>query len=61
MSYAAQRYEAAAGHFTKALETNPAASGSSVRLALALCCYRLEQYDRARAAVEKCLSLDVSF
>lgn len=54
------RYEAALGHFAKALQTNPVASGASVRMAVALCFYKLEQYDRARAAIEKCIQLDVS-
>ena len=59
VSYATQRYEMAVSHFAKAVQTNPVASGATVRLAVALCCYKLEQYDRARAAIEKCIQLDV--
>lgn len=60
MAYASLRYDVALGHFSKAVQTNPVASGASVRLAVALCCYKLELYDRARAAIEKCIQLDVS-
>lgn len=59
MSYASQRYDQAVGHFVKAVQTNPGTSGASVRMAVALCCFKLEQYDRARIALEKCLSIDV--
>lgn len=59
VSYATVRYEAALTHFTRAVSTNPVASGASVRMAVALCFYKLEQYDRARAAIEKCIQLDV--
>lgn len=61
VSYATVRYEAALTHFTRAVSTNPVASGASVRMAVALCFYKLEQYDRARAAIEKCIQLDVSY
>ena len=60
VAYASLRYDVALGHFSKAVQTNPVASGASVRLAVALCCYKLELYDRARAAIEKCIQLDVS-
>jgi len=58
VSYATQRYEVALGHFTKAVQTNPSASGASVRRAIACCCFKLEQYDRAKAALLKCVALD---
>jgi tetratricopeptide (TPR) repeat protein len=60
VSYAAQKYDAALGFLTKAVQTNPEASGAGVRTAVALCCFKLEQYDRARLALEKSLALDVS-
>lgn len=60
VSYVAQKYELALSHFVKAVQTNQEASGASVRIALALCCFKLEQYDRARMALEKSLSIDVS-
>ena len=60
VSFASQQYQQALGHFVKAVQTNPAASGASVRLAVAACCFKLEQYDRARVALDKCTALDVS-
>ncbi len=61
MSYASQRYEQAEKYFVSAIQTNPTASGATVRLALAMSCYKLEQYDRARVAVEKAISLEVGW
>jgi hypothetical protein len=45
--------------FIEAISSNPACSGS-VRLAVACCCFKLQQYDRAKAAIDKALYLDVS-
>lgn len=59
MSYAALKYDLALSYFVKAVQTNPEASGASVRTAVALCCFKLEQFDRARLALEKSLAVDV--
>jgi Tfp pilus assembly protein PilF len=59
VTFAAGKHEQALGYFVKAVQTNPVASGATVRTALALCCFKLEQYDRARLALEKSLSIDV--
>lgn len=60
VSFALQRYDQAMGHFVSAVQTSPNTSGATVRMAVALCCFKLEQFDRARIALEKCLSVDVS-
>ena len=60
VAYSSQKYQSALDHFIKALQANPVTAGASVRLAIAVCCFKLEQFDRARVAVEKCIALDVS-
>lgn len=60
MSYAANKYDVSLSYFVKAVQANSNAAGASVRTAIALCCFRLEQYDRARQALEKSLAVDVS-
>lgn len=59
MSFAALKYDLALGYFVKAVQTNPVASGATVRAAVALCCFKLEQFERARMALEKSLAVDV--
>jgi len=58
VSYAANKHDAALSYFVKAVQANPLAAGASVRTAIALCCFRLEQYDRARQALEKSIAVD---
>ncbi|KAJ1439799.1 hypothetical protein B484DRAFT_427567, partial [Ochromonadaceae sp. CCMP2298] len=58
VAFANQRYEQALAHLVKAVQANPLASGASVRLAIACCCFKLEQYDRAKLALEKCARID---
>ena len=59
VAYARQRYQVALDHFSKAIMTNPACGGT-VRMAVVCCCFKLEQYDRAKLAVDKALALEVS-
>lgn len=42
----------------KALSSYPQC-GSSIRVAIALCCFQLEQFDRARAAAKRALHINV--
>ena len=58
MAFAQQKYSVALDHLLKALQATPSC-GASIRVAIATCCFKLEQYDRALAAVERALSLDV--
>lgn len=46
-------------HFSKALQRHPK-SLSSIRVVIASCCFKLNQFDRARAILEKALACDVS-
>jgi thioredoxin-like negative regulator of GroEL len=46
-------------HFSKALQKHPK-SISSIRVVIASCCFKLKQFDRARAILEKALACDVS-
>lgn len=55
-----QKYDVALEHFIKAVHINHIASGHGVRFAVACSLYKLQQYDRAKLALEKCLSVDVS-
>ena len=61
VSYANQKYEQSLNHFVKAVHVNHCASGHTVRLAIACCCFKLHQYDRAKLALEKSLSIDVIY
>lgn len=47
-------------HFSKALQRHPK-SISSIRVVIASCCFKLKQFDRSRAILEKALACDVSF
>ena len=58
--FANHKYEVALDHFIRAVHINPQASGHGVRFAVACSLYKLQQYDRAKLALEKCLSIDVS-
>lgn len=58
VSYARQKYQMALDQFTKAVECHPSCS-ASVRLAIACCCFRLEQYERARLAIDRALTMEV--
>jgi Flp pilus assembly protein TadD len=53
-------YQQALTHLVKGVQHHPQANiGPSMRLAIAVCCFKLGQYDRARAALEKSISMDV--
>ena len=58
VAYAKKKYSTALDFFVKAIQCNPLKCGNNVRIALATCCFKLEQYDRARLAVDRVLSLD---
>ena len=60
VAFSRNKYQVALEHFVKAIQEHPAC-GAEVRVAIASCCFKLEQYDRARAAIETAISLDVSF
>ncbi|KAG5183337.1 hypothetical protein JKP88DRAFT_317093, partial [Tribonema minus] len=51
------RYKAALDHYCEVIRTNPAC-GASVRVGLGLCCYKLGQVARARAALQRALEMD---
>jgi len=55
-----QKYDTAMEYFIKAVHVNHVASGHGVRFAVACSLYKLQQYDRAKLALEKCLNVDVS-
>lgn len=59
MAYSKERYAPAMEHFSKALQKHPK-SISSIRVVIASCCFKLKQFDRARAILEKALACDVS-
>lgn len=58
VAYAGKKYTVALDYFVKAIQCNPLKCGNNVRIALATCCFKLEQYDRARLAVDRVLSID---
>lgn len=59
MAYCKEKYGVAMEHFSKALQRHPK-SLSSIRVVIASCCFKLNQFDRARAILEKALAFDVS-
>jgi tetratricopeptide (TPR) repeat protein len=58
VAYARKKYSTALDYFVKAMQCNPIKCGNNVRVALATCCFKLEQYDRCRLAVDRVLSID---
>jgi TolA-binding protein len=60
VAYAREKYSIAIEHFAKALQSHPKCDTSaSVRVAIAGCCFRLKQYDRAKVILEKALAIEV--
>ena len=59
MAYSKEKYAVAMEHFSKALQKHPR-SLSSIRVVIASCCFKLKQFDRSRAILEKALASDVS-
>lgn len=59
VNYANGKYTIARDHFSKAIQSHPACS-ATVRVALASCCFKLEEYDRAKHVLESAIKLDVS-
>ena len=57
VSFGMRQPKAALECFTKAIELNPACS-ASVRIALAVCCFELQQFERSRLAVKRALCLE---
>jgi tetratricopeptide (TPR) repeat protein len=60
VAYSKDKYALAVEHFSKALQKHPK-SLSSIRVVIASCCFKLKQFDRARAILEKALANDVSY
>ncbi len=58
MAYSNKKFQAALDHFSKAIISNPAC-GARVRLAVACCCYKLEQFDRAGMASDMAFAMEV--
>ena len=59
IAYTREKYSVAMEHLSKALQTHPkCAAASSVRVAIASCCFKLKQFDRARSIIEKALAID---
>lgn len=56
-SFFRQRYAQALENFTKAITCHPGCN-STLRIAFAVCAFKLEQYERARAASEKAILMD---
>jgi tetratricopeptide (TPR) repeat protein len=52
------RYELSQEFYGAAIQKYPDLSGASARLGFGLCCYKLGQMDRARAAISRALALD---
>ena len=59
VSLALRQTKVALEYFAKAIELNPACS-ATVRIALAVCCFDLQQFERSRLAVKRALSLEPS-
>lgn len=59
VAYARQKFGPALEHFSKAIQAHPGCS-ATVRVAVASCCFKLEQYEKARSAIDKAISLDPS-
>lgn len=59
VAYNREKFALAMEHFSKALQRHPK-SLSSIRVVIASCCFKLKQFDRARAILEKALATDVS-
>lgn len=60
MAYSKGDFKTALSRFIEAITINPACAGS-VRLALACCCFKLEEYDRTKAALDKAFEIDVCY
>ena len=59
IAYTREKYSVAMEHLSKALQTHPKCSAAaSVRVAIASCCFKLKQFDRARSIIEKALAID---
>ncbi len=48
VAYGKKKYTTALDFFVKAMNLNPVGCGTNVRIAIAVCCFKLEQYERAR-------------
>jgi tetratricopeptide (TPR) repeat protein len=58
VAFGRQKYSTALENFCKAVQCHPSC-GAGIRVAIANCCFRLGQYERAKFALDKALSLDV--
>lgn len=60
VNFLQQKYDAALEYFSKALLEKPSC-GAKMRMAISYCCFMLQQYDRAKAAADVAISMEVNF
>ena len=60
VAFAQSKFQIALDNFSRAIVSHPHCS-ATVRTAVATCCYKLQQYDRARLAVQGAAANDVSY
>lgn len=60
VAFANAKYSTALENFSKAVEYYPNCH-ASIRTAIACCCYKLQDYDRAKLAVHRGVNLDVRY
>jgi tetratricopeptide (TPR) repeat protein len=60
VSFSQSNFQSALDNFSRAISTFPDCH-ASVRTAISCCCFKLQQYDRARLALHRANSIDVCF
>lgn len=58
VDFANQKISSALDCFTKSLTINPSCD-ASIRTAIAICCYKAGQYDRAKLALKRSCDIEV--
>lgn len=58
VNFAQDKVQTALDYFIQALQSFPSC-GASVRMAIATCCFKLKQYDRGKAALDRAFEMDV--
>lgn len=58
MNFSSGKFQIALDYFSRAISNHPGSS-STLRVAVACCCYKLSQYERSYAAVQRALTLNV--
>lgn len=59
-AFSVNNFQQALDYFLRAVTTHPGCD-ATVRSAIACCCFKLQQYDRARLALDRANNIDVSF